>query len=165
MQVREKNIYSRDSLLEAIEKLEVEQKEQVLAIKKDMHDAYESLKPANVIRTLVSELFTSQEVRKDLFQSGIGLGAGMLAKKILVGKSDSLFKRIAGHLVQVGVTNIVNNNEEEIESKGRNLIQRLIHRYGPDGKKEKEPAALPAEQNGSVEQRDIEDRFRKEKDR
>jgi len=131
MQVEAKDAYidTRESLVAAIERLEAEQKEHIGAIKKDMHDAYESLKPVHVIKTLVSELFTSPEIRKDLFQSGVGLGAGYLAKKIVVGKSHNLFKRLMGQLVQIGVTNMVNSNEEEIESKSRSLIQRLIKRY------------------------------------
>lgn len=163
MQIRE-NVYSRDSLLEAIEKLEGEQKAHLRAIKKDMHDAYESLKPANVLRTLVAELFTSPEIRKDIFQSGVGLGAGVLAKKMIVGKPDNVFKRIAGHLIQVSVANMVNSNEEAIESKGRNLLQRLFHRYGPDGKRAdektgQEPIQEERPDNISNKQTDSEFRF------
>jgi hypothetical protein len=129
MQVKDSYIDSRESLVAAIERLEAEQKEHIRAIKTDMHDAYESLKPVHVIKTLVKELFTSPEVKQDLFQAGIGLGAGFLAKKLVVGNSHNLFKRLMGHLVQVSVTNMVNSNEEVIESKGRSLIQRLIKRY------------------------------------
>lgn len=129
VEAKDAHIDSRESLVAAIERLEAEQKEHFRAIKTDMHDAYESLKPVHVIKTLVHELFTSPEIRKDLFQSGVGLGAGYLAKKIVIGNSHNLFKRLIGHLVQVSVTNIVNSNEEEIESKGRTLIQRLIKRY------------------------------------
>jgi len=137
-------IDSRKSLLEAIEKLEERQRKEILAIKTDMRDAYESLKPANVLRTLVSELFHSPEIRKDLFQSGIGVGAGYLARRLVIGKSHNPFKRLMGYLVQVGVTNIVNSNEEEIESKGKNLIQRLIKRYHhKDEVAEDEPGSAP----------------------
>lgn len=129
MQITEPNIHTRESLLAAIEELQEKQQEEVRAIKRDMHDAYESLKPAHVVKTLVSELFTSPEVGKDLFQAGIGLGAGLLAKRAVVGKSHNLFKRILGHLVQISVTNMVNSSEAEIESKGKGLIQRLIQRY------------------------------------
>jgi hypothetical protein len=138
MQVRDSTIDSRESLIAAIERLEAEQKEHIDAIKTDMHDAYESLKPVHVIKTLVKELFTSPEVRQDLFQSGVGLGAGFLAKKLVVGNSHNLFKRLMGHLVQVSVTNMVNSNEEVIESKGRSLIQRLIKRYRPSEETDEE---------------------------
>jgi len=155
MQVTETTIEikSRDSLLEAIKRLEEKQKGQVDAIKKDMHSAYESLKPVHVVKTLVSELFTAPEIRKDIFHSGVGLGAGLLARKIVIGKSNNLFKRLLGYLVQVGVTNMVNSNEEEIESKGRNLIQRLIKRYhSPEKEQAEENEALK-----NNEQRDAED--------
>jgi hypothetical protein len=147
MQTSEPNIHTRDSLLAAIEELRAKQQEEVLAIKRDMHDAYESLKPAHVVKTLVSELFTSPEVGKDLFQAGIGLGAGILAKRAVVGKSHNLFKRLVGHLVQIGVTNMVNSNEEAIESKGKGLIQRLIKRYRSTGEEEQAGEDQPHDTN------------------
>jgi len=124
-------IDSRESLKRAIEKLEAQQKESLQAIKADLDDAYESLKPTHVIKTLVQEVFHSPEVKKDLLQSAVGYGAGWLANRFVSGDSPGLLKRALAYLAQVGVTNIVNGHSDEIKSKGTNLLERLIKRYRP----------------------------------
>lgn len=135
--------HSRELLLAAIHRLEIRQQEEIRALKRDMHAVHESLKPEHVVKTLVSELFTSPEVRKDLFQAGIGFGAGYLAKRAIIGKSHHLFKRLMGHFAQIGVTNMVNENEEAILSKGKSLVRLLIKRYRPEREKADQPGENP----------------------
>jgi hypothetical protein len=137
MQVRETaiEIDSRETLEAAIEQLEAQQKEDLRAIKVDLDDAYESLKPQHVVKTLVSEIFHSPEVKQSIFQSALGYGAGLLAKRFIVGGSHNPFKRMLGYFAQLGVTNIVSGNSEEIRKEGTNMLERLIKRYGPEGRK------------------------------
>lgn len=140
MQVRETaiEIVSRETLEAAIQQLEAQQKEDLRAIKADLDDAYESLKPVHVVKTLVSEIFHSPEVKKSIFQSALGYGAGLLAKKFVAGNSRNPFKRMLGYFAQLGVTNMVTSNSEEIQKEGTNLIERLIRRYGPGGRKRRQ---------------------------
>ena len=137
MQVRETaiEIVSRETLEAAIEQLESQQKEDLRAIKADLDDAYESLKPVHVVKTLVSEIFHSPEVKKSIFQSALGFGAGLLARKFVAGNSHNPFKRMLGYFTQLGVTNMVTANSDEIQKEGTNLLERLIKRYGPEGRK------------------------------
>ena len=132
-------IDSRETLKEAIARLETRQKEDIRLIKADMDDAYESLKPVHVVKALVSEVFTSPDIQKNLLQSAVGLGAGYLAKRAVVGKSHNPIKQLMGYLVQVGVSNVVNSNSDEIQSKGSNLLERLIKRYKSSDTKKHDP--------------------------
>lgn len=122
-------IDSRETLKQAITKLEERQREDLKALKVDLGNAYESLKPAHLVQTLVSEVFRSPEIKKDVLQSAVGFGAGWLANRFVAGKSPGLLKRAIAHLAQVGVTNIVNGHEKEIRAKGTNLLERVIKRY------------------------------------
>lgn len=122
-------IDSRESLKQAINRLEAEQKKALQALKVDLDNAYESLKPAQIIKTFVSEVFHSPEIKKDLFQSAVGFGTGWLVNRFVGGKSPGLVKRALAHLAQVGVTNIVNGHTEEIKEKGKGLLEKFIKRY------------------------------------
>jgi hypothetical protein len=122
-------IDSRESLKRAIQKLEAQQKEALQAIKADLNDAYESLKPAHIVKTLVAEVFHSPEVKEDVLQSAVSYGAGWLANRFVSGENPGLFKRALAHLAQVGITNIVNGHSDDIKSKGTNLLGRLMKRY------------------------------------
>jgi hypothetical protein len=122
-------IDSRESLRRAIEKLEAQQKEALQALKGDLDDAYQSLKPANIVKTLVSEIFHSPEIKEDVLQSAVGYGAGWLANRFVSGENPGFVKRAIAHLAQVGITNIVNGHSDEIRSKSTNLLGRLVKRY------------------------------------
>jgi hypothetical protein len=153
MQVTETaiEIVSRETLEAAIEQLEAQQKEDLRAIKADLDDAYESLKPVHVVKTLVSEIFHSPEVKKSVFQSALGYGAGLLAKKFVAGNSRNPFKRMLGYFTQLGVTNMVTANSEDIRKEGTNLLERLIKRYGPEGRRRHREELEQREQRAAEE--------------
>jgi hypothetical protein len=58
----------------------------------------------------------------------MGLLGGFLSKKIFVGVSGNLIRKLFGSVLQIGVTNLVAQNSETIKSVGQALIQHFFQK-------------------------------------
>ncbi|KUJ59720.1 hypothetical protein AR687_21895 [Flavobacteriaceae bacterium CRH] len=105
-------IYTIDQLNQRIQLLENRQDTEWCAIKDEIDDIKDNLKPINLIRNAVEEINETVGFKSHLAQSAISIGIGLLAKKLVVGKSDSVFKGILGSIVQLVITNIVSKPHE-----------------------------------------------------
>lgn len=105
-------IYTIDQLNQRIKLLEDRQDTEWCAIKDHIDDLKENLKPINLIRNTVEEINETVGFKSHLAQSAISIGIGYIAKRFIVGKSDSMFKGILGSIVQLIVTNLVSKPSE-----------------------------------------------------
>lgn len=105
-------VYTIDSLNQMIEKLEIRQDAEWCAIKDEIDEIKDNLKPLNLIRNTVEEINETVGFKSNLAQSVLSIGIGYLAKRFVVGKSDSTFKNIFGSLLQLVVTNLVSKPHE-----------------------------------------------------
>lgn len=114
---------AENALKEAIRKLEQQRKEEGLAVKEQLHVAYDSLKPLNLIVSTLKDATVSIDLKDNLLNTAIGLTAGFLSKKVFEGVSHSPFKRLIGSALMFGVTNLVAKNPETIKSLGQQLMK------------------------------------------
>ncbi|RUT71738.1 hypothetical protein D0817_03375 [Flavobacterium cupreum] len=106
-------VYTIDTLNQRIQLLENRQDEEWCAIKEEIDDIKENLKPLNLIRNTVEEINETVGFKSNLAQSAMSIGIGYLAKRFIVGKSDSIFKGILGSVLQLVVTNLVSKPHHE----------------------------------------------------
>jgi hypothetical protein len=83
-----------------LERKKTEQEEVLL---NELHTAYESLKPLNILKSATS----SPVVRNGLLKGAIGLGAGILSKNLVIGGAGGLLKKIVGNILEFGVATLV----------------------------------------------------------
>jgi len=100
-------IYTIDSLNQKIKFLEAQQDREWCEIKDEIDEIKENLKPLNLIRNTVEEINETIGFKSDIAQSAISIGIGYLAKKLVIGKTDSTFKNIFGSILQLAVTTLV----------------------------------------------------------
>jgi hypothetical protein len=105
-------IYTIDSLNQTIQQLEDRQDAEWCAIKDEIDEIKENLKPLNLIKNTVEEINETVGFKSNLAQSAVSIGIGYLAKRFVVGKSNSTFKNIFGSLLQLVVTNLVSKPHE-----------------------------------------------------
>ncbi|OXA78267.1 hypothetical protein SAMN05444397_101206 [Flavobacterium aquidurense] len=110
-------VYTIDALDQKIRQLEAQQDAEWIAIKDEIDEIKENLKPLNLIRNTVEEINETVGFKSDLAQSAISIGIGFLAKKLVIGKTDSVFKNILGSLLQLAVTTIVSKPHHESSSQ------------------------------------------------
>ena len=113
-------------LKEAIRLLEIEQKAEGALLKEQFKITYESLKPVNLISNTIKDLVKSPNLKGDLLNTALSLGAGYLSKKAAVGNTSNPLKQLLGTLLQMGVTSLVSKNSGAIKSIGSELVSRLI---------------------------------------
>jgi hypothetical protein len=110
-------IYTIDQLNQRIQLLENRQDTEWCAIKDEIDDIKENLKPINLIRNTVEEINETVGFKSHIAQLAISIGIGYLAKRFIVGKGDSVFKGILGSIVQLVVTNLVAKPQHESQDE------------------------------------------------
>lgn len=111
------------SLKNMITQLEHQQSVECDAVKEQLHSAYESLKPVNLLISTLKDVTASIDLKDNLLNTAIGLSAGFLSKKLFEGVSGSPFKRLIGSALMFGVTNLVTKNPETLKSVGNQLME------------------------------------------
>ncbi len=86
----------------------------------------ETLKPINLIKSSLKNLGTSPGLKGHALETAVGMGAGYLVKKVLVGGAAGPLKKILGTLLQYGITNLASNKGVFIKEKTGNLISKLF---------------------------------------
>jgi len=122
------NISCAAELKIAIQKLEFQHSLQGKMLQEDFFIAYDSLKPANLIKNTLSEITSSPYLIDNMLAAVTGMISGYISKKIAVGASHSLFRKIMGSVLQFGVTNLVAQNPDTLKTIGNWIIQQLFHR-------------------------------------
>jgi len=56
----------------------------------------------------------------------LGLGAGILSKKIFLGKSPGIFRKVVGSAVQMGLAGLVSKKTDVIKHNSGELIKKLF---------------------------------------
>lgn len=112
METIKDNVFTVDRLNQMILETKAQQRQDWIAIKDEVAEIKENLKPLNLIRNTVEEINEAVGVKSHLAQSAISIGIGYLAKRLVVGKSDSTFKNIFGSVVQLIITNLVSKPHE-----------------------------------------------------
>lgn len=110
------NIFTVDRLEQMILETKAQQKQDWIAIKDEVAEIKHNLKPLNLIRNTVEEINETVGIKSHLAQSAISIGIGYLAKRLVVGKSDSAFKSIFGSVIQLIITNLVSKPHESESS-------------------------------------------------
>ncbi|MFM1998851.1 MAG: hypothetical protein RL204_798 [Bacteroidota bacterium] len=119
------SIKNLKELKEEIAFLQSQQAQDFLALKVEAKKAYTSLKPVNFLNDTLKDLSSSPEFKGNLMNSTIGIGAGFITKKLVLGATHNPIKQFLGTLLQIGVTSLVSRNGDSIKSGVSKLISRL----------------------------------------
>jgi hypothetical protein len=122
------NIKSTTELKNAIQSLKAEKAFQELLLKERISLAYDSLKPANILKNTLNDIATSPHLLDNILSTGMGLATGFVARKIVVGAQGGFIKKLIGSILQFGVTNIVAQNSGKIQSIGQYIFQHIRSR-------------------------------------
>lgn len=121
-------ISSVAELKDAIELLELEHSVKGKLLKEQFFLTYESLKPVNLLKSALREVSSSPYLIDNILGTALGLTTGYLSKKLVVGASGNLFRKMIGSILQFGVTNIVAQHSDTIKSFGKYIFQYIFHK-------------------------------------
>lgn len=100
-------VFDTDRLNQMIREKKAQQDLDLIAIKDEITEIKDSLNPLKIIRNTVQEINENVGFKSELAQSAISIGIGYLAKKLIIGKTDSTFKNIIGSVLQLAITTLV----------------------------------------------------------
>ncbi|MBK7027801.1 MAG: hypothetical protein IPH45_00645 [Bacteroidales bacterium] len=92
------NITTSSELLEAIKILEAEQDFKGQVLKTQFFLTYESLKPINLINSTLKDISSSPYLLDNILGTAMGLVSGFLSRKLIVGGSSSIIRKLLGSL-------------------------------------------------------------------
>jgi len=121
-------ITSVAGLKNAIQVLEDEQVVKGQILKEQFYLTYESFKPGKLIGLTLKEMVSSPYLIDNVIDTGISLATGYLSRRIVVGASGNIIRRLIGTLVQVGVTKLVAKQAGNIKSIGQLAFQQIFRR-------------------------------------
>lgn len=124
----QKNITSRVQLKNAIKVLEIEQAIDEHLLREHASAIYESFKPVNLLKNTLKDITSSSSLMSTILSTTLGLAGGYLSKKIVVGSSENVGRKLFGSVVQYGVTNIIAQHPEAIKSFGHYVIHHLFEK-------------------------------------
>jgi hypothetical protein len=120
------NINSVVLLKEAIVNLEIRKIEQGKLIKEQFNTIKENLRPANIIRDTFEEVATSPKLRSNLMGAVVGLGAAYISRKLIIGKSGNIFRKILGSALQMGISAVVATKPGMLQNIGQTIVKRVF---------------------------------------
>jgi len=125
------DIHDSDSLKAAIVQLKEKEYRERQELTRNFHELTESLKPINLIKSTFHNVTSAPGFGGNLFNTALSLGTGVLSKKLLIGSSNSIIKKVAGYAVKAGVTGIVASKANKIKYVGLNLISKMLGKKRP----------------------------------
>lgn len=122
------NIKSSAELKNAIQLLEIDQSIKERLLKDQFHVVYESVRPINIIKNTIKDITSSPLLSENLLGSLIGLASGYISKKIVVGSSENIFKKLLGAVMQFSVTNAVANRQDQIKILSQSIVKHFFRK-------------------------------------
>ena len=122
------NISCAAELKLAISEKQFELEVQGQLLKEEFFIAYESLKPVSLIKSTLTEITSSPYLIDNMLGAVMGMLSGYVSKKIAVGTSHNLFRKIMGIVLQFGVTNLVAQHPEVLKNFGQMIIEKIFHK-------------------------------------
>lgn len=121
-------INSSEQLDEVILQLTAKSKLQQQELRFHFDQALETIKPANLIKSTVSDLTHSPGFLKTAITGGLAVGAGLLSKKLIVGRSGGFLKSLAGMAATFALKKTIAKNSNKITATGVNLLKKMTNK-------------------------------------
>ena len=122
------NISCAAELKLALSEKQFELEVQGQLLKEEFFNVIDSIKPVNLIKNALTEITSSPYLIENMLGAVMGLVSGYISKKIAVGTSHNLFRKLMGSLLQFGVTNLVAQHPEQLKNLGQLIIEKIFHK-------------------------------------
>jgi hypothetical protein len=121
-------ITSIAELKNAIQLLEIEQAMNGQLLKEQINATITSIKPVNLFKRAVTDAVSSPFLIDNILNAAIGLASGYLSKKIFIGASGNMFRKLFGSVLQLGVTTAVAEHPGGIRAFGQFIFKRILRK-------------------------------------
>ena len=120
------NQYTAESLKDVIKALEIKQAEEGHLVKEQLLITYENLKPINILRNIVKDVYSSDNYSQDFVEIVAGMTTGFITKKIVIGRSKNPLLKLVGLAIQFGMTTLVSKKYNAIKDSLLQIVNRFL---------------------------------------
>lgn len=122
------NITTSAGLKSAIQRLEYRQIQNGQRLEEDFFVAIERLKPANLLKNAMGNIVATPNLVDNIIGGALGLVSGYLTKKLTIGGSGNIIKKLLGTILQFGVTSVVAQHPLTIKVIGQFFLQKILRK-------------------------------------
>jgi hypothetical protein len=112
-------------LNKAISSLEHKRENQYADLKLQLSKTFEYYKPINVIKENIKDIGSFAILKANILETAISLVGGYFSKKIVIGKSKTLTKKIIGYALHYAVSSLISkklNSTKTIKNNYKTII-------------------------------------------
>jgi hypothetical protein len=129
-----KSITTSEELKAAILELEQQQATDLALLKEQYYKTKEGFKLINLIKSKFKDTLADPDLKTDAVNAAIGFTSGILAKKLMIGKTINPLKKLLGIAIEMAVAGSVAKNAGTIKSAGSSIFNTLFRKKEIPGK-------------------------------
>lgn len=114
------------TLQQAILALEQKKQQEAVALRDQWEYTRSNLNPISMLKEGVKDLFTSSDVKTGALKGILSLGAGFLTRKLVLGSSPGVVRKVVGTLAQTGATSLAFKGTDTLKEKGAPLLSKWL---------------------------------------
>ncbi|RZJ68282.1 MAG: hypothetical protein EOO50_02355 [Flavobacterium sp.] len=114
------------SLQQAIIELEQRKNGEAIALRDQWDYTRKNLNPLTILKDGVKDLFTSSDVKSGALKGILSLGAGFLTRKLFLGSSPGMIRKVVGTIAQTGATSLAFKSTDVLKDKGAPLLSKWL---------------------------------------
>ena len=108
--------------------LELQQAGELILLKEQYYKTREGFKLINLIKSKFKETVSDPDLKTEAINAAIGFTSGILARKLMIGKTMNPFKKILGVIVEMAIAGKVAKNADGIKSAGSIIFNTLFRK-------------------------------------
>jgi len=118
-------VKTTDELQEAIIRLEQQRKDELLMLKNQVQETFEELRPTRLLKNVLHDVVARPGAGQGLVDTSLGLMAGHLSEKFVVGNTGNPIKKVLGSILKYAVTNMVTRHPGAIKAVGMGIFRGI----------------------------------------
>lgn len=119
------NANDLDEAIIALQKKKVEQQNELI---EQFDRMKKSVNPVNLVRSSISTVTHTPELKSSTIKTALGIGLGLLTKNMFLGKATPIIKNLVSNAVEKGVENGISDTTLYLKSYGKAIYDNLFKR-------------------------------------
>lgn len=96
------------------------------------HATIEHYRPKNLIMSAIHKVTDAHDTKSTLIKTAGGIGAGLLAKNLLLGSPATFLGKMAANVLKAGAANAVIHNSDKITAWGTAIYNNVFKKKSKD---------------------------------
>ncbi len=120
--------FNKATLKERIRELETRNNAAEESLKQQFEVVKESMKPSNLLKAGISNMAAGPMLGEGLIKTAAGVGIAMLSKRLFLGKSPGIAKKVMGTVLEVAAANTTISQADKLKAYGKSIYRNLFRK-------------------------------------